>query len=156
MDLNLTVRTGLSRFLMLDRIMETGPSHILTKKTVNDLEMLMFSGIEILAQTGAFHVRHLMDFKRHAFLLGIRSYSGPSRLLPGLYTVKGTLLSQSREAFEYHLEGNGPQKTSLEGIFLFASRNYGDDFRQNHLEDHYRKLFTCLTNDTPKNSTTSV
>ncbi len=156
MDLNVTVRTGLSRFVMIDRILETDDTRILAEKAVSGPETAMFSGIEMLAQTGAFHVRRLLDFRRHAFLLGVRSYAGPCRLSPGIYSVSGKLLGQSREAFEYHLTGQGPDHSRLEGLFLFSARDYDENFSQTNLEDHYRNLFRCLTNDTSKNSNTSV
>ncbi len=156
MEINITIQTGLNGFRMLDRITGVQSSVLIAEKTIQSPETKGFTGIEILAQAGALHVRYLLDFKRHAFLLGIRSYEGPSCPEPGRYTVTAVCRNRSRDAFEYDLEGKGPEGLIFKGLFLFATREYGHDFQKNRLEGHYRNLFACLMNDTEKNSITSV
>jgi hypothetical protein len=36
----------------------------------------------------------------------------------------------------------------MEGRFLFAAVEYGERFRKDVLEKHYRKVFACLQGDT--------
>lgn len=155
MDMTITVHTGLDRFLMIDRITEVSSTHIFAEKRILTMEDRIFSGIETLAQTGAFHVRYLLDFSKHAFLLSIKSYEGPVKLPSGLYTVSGLCENRSRDAFEYILTAESIDGSTFKGRFLFAASDYGSDFKQTHLEDHYRNIFSCLTKDTEKSSITS-
>jgi hypothetical protein len=155
MDMTLTVHTGLDRFLMIDRIKEVSTSHILAEKKILKTEDRIFTGIETLAQTGALHVRYLLDFSKHAFLLSIKSYGGPVQLPSGLYTVSGLCKNRSRDAFEYILTAENIDGSTFKGQFLFAVSDYGREFKQTHLEDHYRNIFSCLTKDIEKNSITS-
>jgi hypothetical protein len=156
MDSIITVHTGLDQFLMIDRITDVNSSCILAEKNIQKTEERIFTGIETLAQTGALHVRYLLSFSKHAFLLSIKSYEGPAELASGLYTISGLCENRSRDAFEYSINAESMNGSTFKGRFLFAVSDYGRDFKQTHLEDHYRNIFSCLTKDTEKNSTTSV
>lgn len=156
MDMIITVDTGLDRFLMIDRITAVSSSRILAEKNILKTEERIFTGIETLAQTGALHVRYLLSFSKHAFLLSIKSYEGPTKLPSGLYTISGLCENRSRDAFEYSIKAESMDGGTFKGRFLFAVSNYGSDFKQTHLEDHYRNIFSCLTKDTEKNSITNV
>lgn len=156
MDMIITVHTGLDRFLMVDRITEVSSSRILAEKNILKTEERIFTGIETLAQTGAIHVRYLLNFRKHAFLLSIKSYDGPAQLPSGLYTISGLCENRSRDAFEYSINAESMDGSSFKGRFLFAVSDYGRDFKRTHLEDHYRNIFSCLTKDTEENSITSV
>ncbi len=156
MELNIRIHCGLERFIMIDRITRIDGATIHAEKTVSLNEAETFSGVEILAQTGAIHIRQHLDFRRHAFLLGIASYTGPSRVSPGLFRLYGVCESRSRNAYGYRLEGQNDGGITISGQFLFAVTDYGDDFQKNSLEQHYRKLFSCLTTGTEKNSIISA
>lgn len=135
---------------MPERILHLDKERIELLKTVAENEAQIHTGIETLAQTGAFHLRHRCGLDRHAFLLKIDRYH--SRELwptPGCYTVQGHLVGGSSQAFAYDLSAILDDTTCFEGRFLFALRDYDQAFQREVLETHYRKLLSCLKNDTP-------
>ena len=67
--IKVTVNTGIKSFILIDRITQAGTQNIGGIKTfTNDP---LYICLESLAQLGAFHVRYLIGFERHAFLLKI-------------------------------------------------------------------------------------
>ena len=144
-----TISTHLDHFLMPDKISHISADEIRVVKHITKTVTPLFIIIETLAQTGAFHVRYLNEFKKHAFLLSILNVDRvPVTLEPGDYTIVGHLESRSKDAFAYELCGENEGHRIISGRFLFAVVGYNRVFHQNDLEDHYREVFSCLTNDT--------
>lgn len=137
------INSGLEDFVLLDKISETGAATIAGEQTYfNDPAYL---GIESLAQLGAYHVRFLTGFEKHAFLLKINQCTIPaSHVLNGIYLLEGTLVSQSKSAFCYALQAGKGNKVQIEGEFLYATIDYDLMFKKEILQAHYRKVFSCL------------
>lgn len=139
----ITVNTGRDRFILLDKIVQAEPHLIQGMKTFN--REPAYLGIETLAQLGAFHVRYITDFQRHAFVLKINQCRMPSQTdLIGTYHLSGVLVSRSEFAFSYELQARSKGQIQIEGVFLFATVDYDRHFRQENLQRHYRDVFTCL------------
>ena len=64
-----SINTGLNGFILVDRSIQAGKQDISGLKTFANAPAYL--GLESLAQLGAFHVRYITEFKRHAFLLKI-------------------------------------------------------------------------------------
>jgi hypothetical protein len=145
----LIIRTGRTGFIMPEKIIRLDDERIEILKSVEKNESQVHTGIETLAQAGAFHLRHLIGFARHAFLLTIDHYrAAVSRPDPGLYHVHGRLTDKSARAFAYDLWAGTGGPPCFEGRFLFALGDYDRDFNKDTLETHYRNLLACLKNDT--------
>ena len=145
----LIINTGLPGFVLIDGITEAGAENI---SGIKDFAAApVYLGIESLAQLGAYHVRFLTRFERHAFLLKITCCKMPEdEVLNGRYLLYGTLISQSESAFAYKLQakkGALSDETCIEGEFLYATVDYSSAFKKEILQDHYRKVFSCLQND---------
>lgn len=140
----IAIRSNLPGFVMLDGIREVGPDFITGFKRFDRAPLYLC--IEALAQIGAFHARFLVDFQKHAFLLGVKSCALPSNdELSGEYQFIGRLDSRSSSAFSYSLTATGEDGASMEGEFLFALADYGEaGFNRDILQAHYRKVFSCL------------
>jgi hypothetical protein len=140
----IAVRSGLENFVLVDGITKVGPRTIKGYKHFERAPI--FLAIESLAQLGALHVRFTIAFARHAFLLGIRRCTARSgEPLSGCYTLLGTLTGFSTSAFSYLLEASNESGVEIEGEFVFATVEYGGVFRKDVLQDHYQKVFSCLT-----------
>jgi hypothetical protein len=146
----LIISTRRSGFVMPERILSADAACIRMIAHVEEGHDQEHTGIEILAQAGALHVRHMCGFDQHAFLLKIESYTSETAgLTQGPVTVTGSLSSRSRLAFAYDLVAKKDGTLRCKGHFLFALRDYDDDFQRSLIETHYRNLFVCLTSDTP-------
>ena len=145
----ITVNTELDGFILLDGIIQAETQGIQGIKTFkNDPAYL---GIESLAQLGAFHVRYITDFQRHAFLLKINQCLMPSQTgLFGIHYLSGDLVSRSDSAFSYELQAEKQGRIQIQGSFLFAAVDYDSHFRQEILQQHYQDVFSCLLNVTKK------
>ena len=143
----ITVNTGRDSFILLDRIIQAETQLIRGIKTFKN--ETAYLGIESLAQLGAFHVRYITDFKRHAFLLKINQCLMPSQtVLHGIYHLSGVLVSWSDSAFSYELQARKEGRVQIEGAFLFATVDYDRHFKQEIIQQHYRDVFSCLQNVT--------
>ncbi|MFZ2444714.1 MAG: hypothetical protein WAW37_00010 [Syntrophobacteraceae bacterium] len=147
----IVLRSGLSGFVLLDEIRDAGPDTVTGCKRFERAPLYL--GIEALAQLGAFHVRYLVDFAKHAFLLGVKRCSlPPVEELDGPFRLSGKLESRSSAAFSYRLGGVGEGGTAMEGEFLFALAEYdGAGFGADILRAHYRKVFSCLRSGSKTN-----
>jgi hypothetical protein len=144
--MEITINTGLDRFVLVDKIHMLDETHIRGTRTFTNAPVYL--GIESLAQLGAFHVRYLIGFRRHAFLLKIATcLTPPHAELDGTYDLSGTLVSNSASAFSYVLRAVLNGNIQMEGEFLFATTDYGRGFKKETLQEHYRNLFLCLKND---------
>ena len=137
------INTGLKNFVFLDRISKTGAVTIAGKKKYfNDP---VYLGIESLAQLGACHVRFINDFKIHAFLLKInRCCVIGNKILHGEYLIDGRLINQSKTSYSYFLKSKKEDQIQIEGEFLFSTLKYNNNFNKKILEEHYRRVFSCL------------
>jgi len=144
-----SINTGLNGFILVDSIIQVEEQHISGLKTFANAPASL--GLESLAQLGAFHVRYIMEFRRHAFLLKIGRCLMPARAeLDGTYTLSGTLVNKSASAFSYTLQAKKGGRVWIEGEFLFATVDYDKIFKKEILQEHYWNVFSCLRNDSKK------
>ena len=100
---NIRINTGLKDFVLIDSINEVDKDKIIGAREFFNAPI--FLGIESIAQLGAYHVRFLTSFDRHAFLLKINSFFIPeNEALDGNYILYGYLIKRSLTAFLYKLE----------------------------------------------------
>ncbi len=145
----ITVNTRLDGFVLLDRIIQVEEKGILGTKAFNNDPVYL--GLESLAQLGAFHVRYISEFKRHAFLMKIDRCLMPGKqVLNGEYALSGSLVNRSASAFSYALQAKKGNDVSLDGEFLFATVDYDKNFKKEILKEHYKNVFLCLQNDSKK------
>jgi hypothetical protein len=143
------IHSHLQGFMLLDAITHVGPEHIAGMKRFDSAPFYL--ALESLAQLGAYHVRYLTDFSRHAFLLKISRCAIPQHPhLSGDYLFHGDLLNKSSSSFSYVIRANG-NSPQIEGSFLFAAIDYDRNFRKDTLQNHYRKVFACLRKNSVKN-----
>jgi hypothetical protein len=144
----ITIHSNLSGFTLIDIIIDVGPSHIAAIKHFDNASFYL--GLESLAQLGAYHVRYLTDFSRHAFLLKISRCTIPQPpRLSGEFNLHGALVSKSQSAFSYTIQAHG-KSVQIEGTFLFATADYDRNLQKDVLQNHYRKVFACLRRDSAK------
>ena len=147
------INSGLPDFLLLDAITRTGERTIAGVRKFS--AALPWLGIEALAQLGAFHVRQLTGFQKHAFLLKINRFQLPqSETLQGCYLLHGRLVSHSSTAFVYEVQAIKREALEFSGNFLYATVNYDDAFAESRLHNHYLRIFRCLQNAIAKGSST--
>jgi hypothetical protein len=140
----------LGGFVLLDAISHIDPENITGYRHFEGAES--FLGIEALAQLGAYHVRYLCGFEKHAFLLGVKRCAIPNgRHISGTLRLGGQLTSRSTSAFSYNLQAVCENKPCMEGDFLFSVVEYDETyFKKEVLREHYRKVFSCLRNGSSK------
>jgi hypothetical protein len=140
------INSRLDGFVLIDTITELDSNRLAGRKQFRHAPLYL--GIESLAQLGAYHVRFLTDFEKHAFLLGIRHCTVPSgKELHGPFRLFGNILGKSSSAYSYGLKATGDDAVEIEGEFLFAAVDYTEAaFKRDILRDHYRKVFSCLKN----------
>ncbi len=147
----ITINTGLEKFVLLDEITQVTSGYI--KGSMHFSNAPIYLGMEALAQLGAMHVRYLISFEKHAFLLKIKSFSHASGLkagehLSGRYQLSGKLVSKSSDAFSYDVRAEKNSTVCFKGEFIFGTVDYGneDGFKRKAVETHYKKVFSCLQN----------
>jgi len=148
-SITININTGLSGFVLLDRLGGLGEAagNITGSRHFTAPPSLALA-IESLAQLGAYHVRYLTNFEKHAFLLKIKSCSLPAKAMEaGTYFLSGALEGRSAAAFSYRLQAKLAAETVLEGVFLFAVVDYDSAFRKEILPKHYKRVFSCLQKD---------
>jgi len=147
MQQDVVIRSGRKDFVLLERFVEIGSSHVVGYASFQ--QALLYEGIEALAQLGAYHVRYLTDFSRHAFLLKIADCPLPFGSLNGRYRLDGNLTGRAASSFSYDLSIDKAEENrcAMKGRFLFAAVDYDERFRKDVLEKHYRKVFKCLQGD---------
>ena len=131
---------------MLDRVLDVSISHIEGTRYFSNAPI--YSGLESLAQLGAYHVRHLTGFSRHVFLIKIAHCClPPEKILEGEYVLSGDIISQSNSSFFCRLKAEKAGRTLMEGEFLFAAVDYDHNFKKDTLRRHYAEVFSCLQRD---------
>ncbi len=144
------IKSTLNNFILLDKITKADQKNICGNKYFSDDPYYLC--VEAMAQLGAYHVRYLTKFDRHAFLLKIDCLNLKQALkegisLNGKFNFFASLTNKSESAFAYNVCAQKKNIVFGEGKFLFASIDYNDDFNKKPLKDHYRKTFSCLMND---------
>jgi hypothetical protein len=146
MDANILIDTGLTGFIMLDRVMDVSASRIVGAKSFTGLSAYL--RLESLAQLGAFHIRYVTGFSRHVFLIKIVSCSIPLRTVTeGEYVLSGDLVSRSDSSFRCFLKAERDKETAAEAELLYAAVDYDHNFKKGILRDHYAEVFSCLQRD---------
>jgi hypothetical protein len=137
------INTGLSRFIMVDAITDMGTDHITGEIHLSNADPTLL--LESLAQLAGLHIRHSLDFTKHAFLVKIAKIPLPAdESLNGNYRLHGKIVSRSENAFSYQLEASQKNHLVIHGLFLFGVIDYNNDFQKELLQKHYQKVFECL------------
>jgi hypothetical protein len=140
------IHSGRNSILMLDAIASVDAMQICGVRSFSDEPL--WTGLEALAQLGAFHARYITMFDRHVFLLKIDHCSFPAaESLTGDYAFSGELISRSDSAFYYRLAAEKSDQPAFKGEFLFAAVDYDQKFVGDTLRTHYEKTFLCLLKD---------
>jgi len=118
----ITIHSNLTEFILIDSITDIGPTHIIGTKNFDDVPFYL--GLEAIAQLGAYHVRYLADFTKHAFLLKIIRCTIPQQSrLSGEFQLHGALISKSHSAFSYDIQASR-NHVRIDGTFLFTIADY--------------------------------
>ncbi|MEI7590866.1 MAG: hypothetical protein WCJ49_06110 [Deltaproteobacteria bacterium] len=142
----IVVDTKKDSFLILQSITNLTPTNIVGKCTLKD--MSYFLALESCAQLGAFHIRYLEQFNRHAFLLKIKSFSVvmPQAVNQELVIV-GDMTARSNDVFSYTITIKCESiSTIATGFFLFAVKEYDNELEKVNFRKYYEKAFSCLIN----------
>ena len=146
MDANIIINTGLSGFIMLDRVLEVSATHIVGTRSFTGVPS--FLPLESVAQLGAFHVRYVTEFSRHVFLIKIVSCTIPlSTAMEGEYVLSGKILSRTGSSFCSFVKAERDGEVAAEAELLYAAVDYDHKFKEGILRDHYVKVFSCLQRD---------
>jgi hypothetical protein len=136
------IHTGLDHFVMVDAIDDMDENQIDGEVTLENADPTLL--LESLAQLAGLHIRHSLDFAKHAFLVRISGAPLPEeKSLTGTYRLRGNLISRSEEAFTYRLEACRENVPVIHGQFLFGTVDYNDDFQKDILQKHYREVLAC-------------
>lgn len=139
--LNITSR--MPHFKLISRICGNSATHLKAEAMLNGAPL--YAGVEIMAQAAALHVRKMLDFKRHAFLLSIQQCSMPRiGSLKGLFKVSAIQAHRSSAAFSYSVAARGPEGVDFDGELLIGTRGFDERFSQAKLSAHYRQLWARL------------
>jgi hypothetical protein len=138
------INSGLSSLLLIDRITAVDSGEI--RGTCVFDGKAVFTLIESLAQLGAFHVRKVGGFQRHAFLMKVGECILPDPLPPaGTMDLQGELTGRSDRSFAYRMRAARQGKIVMDGEFWFSTVDYDERFEGKKLQEHYEKVFACLT-----------
>jgi len=139
----ITIHTGLRRFIMVDAVTDMSTDHISGEVSYENGDPTLL--LESLAQLAGLHIRHSLNFTKHAFLVKITSIPLPAgESLNGRFLLTGSRISQSGSAFTYQLEASQGNQSVTRGQFLFGVIDYNDDFQKDILQRHYQKVFECM------------
>ena len=107
-----------------------------------------FCGLEAMAQLAALHVRHGIQFRRHAFLLKVTRCRWPvEEVLRGSYRLTAEQYGRSSHGFVYRVRALGPGDEELDADLLIGTRPYDRQFREDILVAHYMSIFNRLQQD---------
>jgi len=136
------IHTGLDHFVMVDAIGGMDANRIDGEVTLENADPTLL--LESLAQLAGLHIRHSLDFAKHAFLVKIAGTPLPEeKSLTGTFRLRGSLVGRSEEAFTYRLEADRENVPVIHGQFLFGTIDYSDDFQKDILQKHYREILAC-------------
>jgi hypothetical protein len=146
MDTNIVINTGLTGFIMLDRVLEVSATRIVGTRSFSGVPAYL--PLESLAQIGAFHIRYITGYSRHVFLIKIVSCSIPLRIaMDGEYVLSAKLLGRTDSSFRSFVKAERDKETAAEAEFIYAAVDYDHTFKKEILYDHYIKVFSCLQRD---------
>ncbi|HPX57253.1 MAG TPA: hypothetical protein PK425_12010 [Syntrophales bacterium] len=138
------INSGLNSVLLIERITAFDPGEIRGVFTFDGKSVFML--IEAMAQLGAFHVRRLDGFQRHAFLMKVGKCVLPDPLPEeGSMELQGELNGRSDRSFVYHMQMGRQGQTAMRGDFWFSTVDYDERFEGEMLQRHYERVFSCLT-----------
>jgi hypothetical protein len=149
----LTIHSHLNGFELIEHLFEVGATTI--GGTGRFEHSPCFVGLEAMAQVAALHVRYLLDFKRHAFLLKVAWCDLPAVAhLQGRFDLQADLLSQSSNAFAYGVKARGVdrERACLAAELLIGTQPYDDQFQKEYLQEHYHRRFNRLYTQQPQTS----
>jgi hypothetical protein len=107
--------------------------------------MPMYGGLEAMAQLAALHVRRVLEFERHAFLLKVTKCRWPDQNdLVGRYTLSADLRSLSSNTFSYRAGARSAGGAMLKADLLIGTVPYDSEFQEVMLKTHYREIFGKL------------
>ena len=139
----LTIHSQLNDFKLVAGIAQVFELH-LTGEAVFDC-MPVYSGLEAMAQLAALHVRHGLEFRRHAFLLKVGHSVWPAQeRLDGYFQLRAERYGSSSNAFAYQATARGPEGLHLQADLLIGTKAYDHEFQEKILAAHYRRIFEEL------------
>lgn len=137
------INSGATNFVLLDNILQINNTEIVGTRLFHNAPLHL--GIEALAQLASFHLRFLMKFDKHSFLLKIENMFFPEEInLSGEFLFHALLNYKTKFAFSYHIEAFIEEKRSFYGDFLFSMTDYDDKFEKKKLKKYYKNLFHKL------------
>jgi len=142
----ITVVSGMPHFRLISKVSAVSSTQIDAEAVLNGAPP--YTGLEIMAQAAALHVRQRLDFGRHVFLLSLRRCAMPQNdVLIGRYRVRAVLQHQSSDAFGYLVKAAGPNGEGFQGDLLIGTQAYDDHFSKAALSAHYRELWDQLNKE---------
>jgi hypothetical protein len=137
------IRSGLDAFRLIACITGITPEAIGGRTIAG--ERPLFTGLEAMAQLAALHVRHCLQFQRHAFLLKVHRCRMPGlKALDGRLSLSAQLQGQSSNAFVYDVTADGLDDVQFTSRLLIGTQNYDNPFQKSVLSVYYRNLFADL------------
>jgi hypothetical protein len=134
----------MAHFRLIKRISKVSPKGIHGEVEFNRTPL--FAGLEAMAQFAALHVRQLLQFERHAFLLKVHHCRMPVLdHLDGCFEMAADLCSRSSNAFHYKIVAHGPHGIDFKSELLIGTQDYDDHFPEDILKAHYQRVWTDLT-----------
>jgi len=121
----------------------------------NNIELLcLFKGldlwpkIEAIAQCMGLHLRYVLDFKMHLFLVKIKKLSFLKEINKNQGIVKAKLIAQGGGGYLYKgsLQDESNRETLMQGEFILGHIEYDDRFKKDFIVYHFKGLFECLMN----------
>jgi hypothetical protein len=110
-----------------------------------------YLAIESCAQLGAFHARFKLDFCRHVFFINVKAYTlYPADVIHGRFSITGTCLSRSSDAFLYAIQITNNKDFFNSGKFLFGVADYDERFDKFQMTKHYQDIFSDLVSPKSK------
>jgi hypothetical protein len=139
----LNIPSRMARFCLIGRLSAVSPKEICA--VVHFDGAPAYTGLEAMAQVAALHVRRILDFERHAFLLRVYDWQLPfAHCLTGEFRIRAGLRSHSSSAFRYEVAALGADRLDLNSSLLIGTRDYGDRFSEDILKVHYQGLWAAL------------
>jgi hypothetical protein len=141
----LIITSRMRGFQLIRRITDVSDRHMRADATI--AQWPLYTGLEVMAQLAALHVRCSLSFERHAFLLKVeRCDLPPLETLNGRFRLTAERLGQSSQSFAYGVTALGPDDLALEARLLIGTLDYDGRFKKERLKQHYRNLFKALSN----------
>ena len=143
------INTNLDTFIFINKIISIDNTNIIgtAENKTSDLLVLL----ETMAQFGAMHVRYLINFEKHAFLIKIKDLFISDIIFKGKVQVNGKCVAKSDISFKYYLTVQTiDNKQIASGYYLFSTQKYGSEFKSEKIKKHYQDLFLCLQKNLKK------